>query len=212
MVGMSPLGLRIRLRHIRSRLGLPIKVRPIAVVDVARRIHPYQTRPAARRLWSRRGLRRRRSLRSRSRRCGCNRSGDRRRSRRGCRSGRWSRRSRSRRIPFLHTLVTPACTLLARCGRVGPILAKPGRSRRRRRLSHRNLRYQKPSHYGQQTNHSLHKTSHKNQILLITVGPNIAESYAIHSDVSSNTRKQPTKHRSSPKLGRKLTPSWDSPQ
>jgi hypothetical protein len=207
MVGMRPLGLRIRLRHIRTRLRLPVKICPIAVVDIARRIHPNQARPSPSSLGLRSRLRRRRSLRSRSRRCGCNRSRSRRRSSCGCRSSsrsclsrgrRSSRRSRSRRIPFLHTLMTTACTLLAGRSRVGSILAKPGRSRRRRRLSYRNLRCQKPSYNCQQTNRSLHKVSYKNRILLIAVDPNTAESYAIHSGVSSNTGKQPAKHRPRP--------------
>jgi hypothetical protein len=158
MVRMRTLGLRIRFRHIRSCLGLTVKVRSVAVIHIARTIYPYQTRAASCRLGPGRGLRRRGSLGTRRRRWS-NYS----RSRcwgRGSRL-RWSRRggsSSSRRcIPLLHPLVSTARPLFARSGRVGSILANPGRARRRRRLTYRNLRRQKSSHYRQQMKRSLHK-------------------------------------------------------
>jgi hypothetical protein len=162
MVRMGALGLRIGLRHIRAFLGLAVVVRPIAVVDVARSIHPNHAGSAARRLRHRRSLRSRRRLRRRSR---SSRGGSRSRNlgsnRRWCwsRRRRWCRRwsCRSSRIPLLHTLVPTASPLFAGGRRVGSILALSGRSCRC--LSHRNLRSQKSSRNRHQTNRCLHRYS-----------------------------------------------------
>jgi hypothetical protein len=156
MVRMSPFGLRIGLRHIRAFLRLPVVVRPITVVDVARSIHPHQARSAACRLRHRRGLRRGGSLRRRSR-SRRRRRGGRSRNLRSSSRGR-SRRSRgSSRIPLLHTLVPTASPLFAGSRRVGSILALSGRSGRC--LSHRDMRSQKSSRNRHQTNRCLHKYS-----------------------------------------------------
>jgi len=167
---MGPFGLRIGLGHIRPFLRLAVISRPIAVVDVARRIHPHQTRSASRRLRHRRSLRswRRLSRRSRSSRCSRSWSGRRLRSRsRRCSwscSGRRLRSSlcrRSRRIPLLHTLVPTASPLFAGSRRVSPVFTLTGRSGRcsGRCLSHRYLCRQKPRRNRHKTNRYLHMHS-----------------------------------------------------
>ena len=52
MIGVRAFGLCIGLRHIRSLLGLAVVRRPVAVIDIAVRIHPHQARTAARSLRS----------------------------------------------------------------------------------------------------------------------------------------------------------------
>jgi len=164
MVRMGALGLRIGLRHIRAFLGLAVVVRPVAMIDIARSIHPHQARTAACRLRHRRRLRSGRSLRRRSRSSRRSRSRNLRSSWRwrGSRSSRWSCRSRC--IPLLHTLVPAASPLFAGRRRISSILTLSGRSCRcpRRCLSHRNLRCQNPRRNRHQTNrclHELHKHS-----------------------------------------------------
>jgi hypothetical protein len=164
---MGPFSLSVCLGHIRPRLGLAVVVRPIAVVDVARRIHPHQARSAARRLRHRRSLRRRRRLRGRSRHrtrsWNCNlwrcrswrchrtwcshRDGGCRRSLRRC--------CRSLRIPLLHALMATARPLFAGSRRVSPVFTLTGGSCGR--LSHRNLPRQNPHRNRHQTNRYLHK-------------------------------------------------------
>ncbi len=165
MVRMGALGLCVGLGHICSRFGLAVVVRPIAVVDVARRIQPHETGSTTRRLRHRRGLCRGRGLRrwssSRSRsgrwsRGRGLRSSRRRSSRRGGRSS--GGRSRSRSVPLLHTLVSVARPLFAGGRRVSPVFTLTCRSGRRR-LGHRNLRHQKSCRNRHQTNRCLHKLS-----------------------------------------------------
>ena len=163
---MGALGLRIRLRHVCPSFGLAIEVGPIAVVDIARRVHPHQARTAPSRLWHRCRLGCRRGLRRLSRRrCGC---------RGRCRGSSCSLRSRSssrsrcssrclgswsRGIPLLHTLMSTASASFA-CGRrVRPILTKPGRSRRRCRLRCRKLRKQQTCCKRNKTNSYFHEFS-----------------------------------------------------
>lgn len=157
MVRMGPFGLRIRLGHIRPFFRLTVVIRPIAVVDIARSIHPNQPRPPARRLRHRRSLRRGRSLRSRSRSSRRSRSRSRNlrssRRRRSRSRRRWS--GRSRRIPLLHPLMSTASPLFARSRRVSPIFTLTGSSGRR--LRQRHLRRQKPRRHRHQTNRCLHK-------------------------------------------------------
>jgi hypothetical protein len=182
MIRMSALSLRIGLGHIRAFLGLAVVVRPIAVVNVARRIDPHQTRTASSRLGHRRSFRRRRSLcgrrrwSCRGRRCswrsrsggslGSSRCSRRSRSCRslGCSRCSWRGRSlgssrcgRSLCIPLLHALMSPASPLFAGGSRISSILALSCRSGRR--LSHRRLNRQKPRRNRHQTNHCPHKSS-----------------------------------------------------
>jgi hypothetical protein len=163
MVRMGALGLRIGLRHIRAFLGLAVVVRSIAVVDVARSIHPNHARSAARRLRHRRSLRSRRRLRRRSR--SSRRGGSRSRNLGSNRRWRWSRRwsYRSRRIPLLHALVPTAGPLFAGSRRISSVFTLTGSSGRC--LSHRNLRAQKPHRNRHQMNRCLHKHSDKISIL-----------------------------------------------
>jgi hypothetical protein len=160
MVRMTAFGLRIGLGHIRSCLGRTVVFAPVAVIDVARRIQPYQTRTTARRdslsrLRRRGGLRRRCR---RSRRSSSHRSRGRSRSLRSRRCRRWRCRSRGRRsrrsIPLLHTLVSTASPLFAGSRRIGSILTLTSGSRRGscRCLSHCNIRRQKPRRNRHQTN------------------------------------------------------------
>jgi hypothetical protein len=164
MIRVRAFGLRIGLRHVRPRLGLAIKVRPIAVVDVARRIHPHQTRTASSRLWPRSSCGRRGSLsRSGSLRSG---SGSRSSRSRGgylsCRSRcRLSGRSRCRAggvcgVPLLHALVSAARACFLRSRRVSPVLTLPGRASRRRRLSYGNLCNQQTCRHRNKTNRCFH--------------------------------------------------------
>jgi hypothetical protein len=159
MIRMRALGLRVRLRHIRPSLGLAVIIRPWTVVDIARRIHPHQTRSAPRSLGHRRSLRSRRRLRcgSSRHRSRCWRRSSNFRSSWCSRSRRSSRSCGSRRIPLLYPLVSSASPLLAGSRRVGPILALAGRTCRR--LSHRNLRRQNPRRKSHQTNRCLHNHS-----------------------------------------------------
>jgi hypothetical protein len=136
MVRMRALGLGVGLRHIRAFLGLAVVARPGAVIDVARSIHPHQTRTAARSLRHCRSLRRRRRWlrgrcrnRTRSWSCHLRRCSSWRRHRtwcshRGRSSCRSSRSSRSRRIPLLYALVPTASSALARGPCISAVVAK----------------------------------------------------------------------------------------
>jgi hypothetical protein len=161
VIRMRAFGLRISLGHVRPFLGLTVISRPIAVVDVARRIHPYQARTASRRLRHRRGLRRwgglRRWRRSRSRCRGWGRSRSSLRRRRRSRGWSLCRRRSTRRIPLLHTLMSPASPLFAGGSRIRPIFTLSSRSGGC--LSHRHLRRQKPCRNRHQPSHRLHKRS-----------------------------------------------------
>jgi hypothetical protein len=162
MVSVPALGLRIGLGHISPSLGRAIVLAPVAVVHVAGGVQPYQARTTTRRRSLTRSLGRRRGgLCRRSRRSsggwGWSRSsGSSLRCR--CGSSRSSGRSRSRRIPFLHALVSTARPLFAGSRRVSPVFTLTCRSGRRR-LGHRNLRHQKPCRNRHQTNRCLHKLS-----------------------------------------------------
>jgi hypothetical protein len=192
MVGMSALGLCIRLRHIGPGLGLPVVIRSIAVIDVARRIHPYQAWSTTGSLWKGRCPLRRGLLSRRSRSCACGNWSSRccrswrslsRRYRCSRRSGRSSSSSRCSRIPLLYALVAPAGALLASSRRVSPIFTKSRRSRRRCRLGPSQLGTGKPSRNHHQTDRYLHKRSHS----LDLEGPNTAKSYPIPPTLSSKT-------------------------
>jgi hypothetical protein len=166
MIRMGALALRIGLRHIRPSLGLAIKVRAIAVVDVARRIYPNQPWTTASRLRHRSSFGRRRRLRSRRRlghrssRGGSSSRSSRNRCRSSLHSNRSSGSSRSRgRIPLLHALVSASRALLARRRRIGSILTDPCGPGRRRRLSDCNLHHQKSCRNRHRTNQCLHKHS-----------------------------------------------------
>jgi hypothetical protein len=114
---------------------------------------------------------------------------------RGCRTGRchgtwcnhWGRSCRGSlrrcssfgRIPLLHALMSPASPLFAGGSRISSILALSGRSRRR--LSHRDLRRQKPRCNRHPTNRCLHTRSRQTFELR---GPITAKSYAIPQFVS----------------------------
>lgn len=170
MVRTAAFGLRIGLGHIRSGLGRAVVFAPVAVIDVARRIQPHQTRTTTRRDSLSR-LRRRGSRRLRRCSSCCWSS--------GCRCGRclgcssWclcssrcrglrccsrSRRSgRSGRVPLLHTLMSMTRPLFAGGRRVSPIFTLTCRSGRR--LGQPSLRYQKPCRNCHQTNRCLHKLS-----------------------------------------------------
>jgi hypothetical protein len=163
---MGAFGLRIGLRHIRAFFGLAVIRRPVAVVDIARRIDPHHARPPSRCLRHCSCLRRRggfcRGCRSRSRsrswRWGRSLRRWRRCSRRR-RSCGWSLRRcrRSLRIPLLHPLVSPTSPLFAGGGRISSILALSGRPCWC--LSHGYLRCQKAHRNRHQTNRYLHKRS-----------------------------------------------------
>jgi hypothetical protein len=203
MVRVRAFGLRIGLRHVRPSLGLAVIVRPIAMVDVARRVHPHQTRSASSRLGPRRSLGRRRGLsrrcssRSRRHRRWCS-SRSRLRCRRWsrCRSS-WSRRLRSRgsirRIPLLHTLVSAARARLLRCRGIRPVLTLPGRASRG--LSYRCLCHQQTSRKRNETNRFIHKFSKNNQIcrkLLLRTPPNPTLSRpTCHQKAERAYRKRP---------------------
>ena len=142
MVRMRTLGLRIRLRHISSLLGLPVELRTRAVIDVGIRIEPNHSRASS---WSL-GLICGRALsclvRSGSRRTASSRS-------RRCR--------RVGRVPFLDTLMSLArSTLICRC-RVRTVLALPRRTGRSLRDS--KLRHKNPRNNRHQTNGYSHKRS-----------------------------------------------------
>jgi hypothetical protein len=168
MVRVCALGLRIGLGHVRPRLGLAIIVGPIAVVDVARGIDPYQTWTASSRLWHCRCLGRRRSLssggsfrrwswsRGRSWRRGGSYLSCCRRCRLRCSSGCWFTRRGRRRIPLLHALVATARPRLACSRRIRPILTLSGRAGRRRRLSYRCLCNQQTCRHRKKTNRCFH--------------------------------------------------------
>jgi len=167
---MGALGLRIRLRHVRPSLGLAIEVGPIAVVDIARRVHPHQARTAASRLWHRcclgrrrgfRRLSRRRSRRRSGRRCGSRSSRCGLRSWSSSRSSSWCLGSWSRGIPLLHSLVSTTSPGFARRRRVRPILTKTGRSCRRCCLRYRKLRNQQTRRKHNKTNPCSHEFSKK---------------------------------------------------
>jgi hypothetical protein len=188
MVGMASFALRVRLRHVRSRLGRSVVFASIAVIHIARRIQPNQSWTAARRRRLGRRLRRRCSL-SRSR-SNC------RRWLRRCSSGSWcssrcssgSRCSRSRlcrrsrRIPVLYPLMPTACPALSRARPISPVLTHPRSPSRstRRRLCHRNLHKSDARHYHHQANRGLHHHHFPliNKIDKQQSGPNEALSYS----------------------------------
>ena len=193
MIWMSALGLGIGLGHIRPFLGFAVVVRPVAVVDVARRIDPNQARTASRRLRHCSSLRRRGRLRrwswSRSSRRSrgwslCYWRWSRRRGRGCCRSLRLCRRSR--RVPLLHALMPPTCPLFAGGCRIRSILALTGRACRCLRRHH--LRGKKPRRHRHQTNRYLHKRSRQK---FEFHGPNTAKSYAIQADCVISEQRQP---------------------
>jgi hypothetical protein len=171
MVRMRAFGLRIPFRHIRALFRLPVIIRSIAVVDVARRIHPYQPRTAPRSLRASRHLLRWRHLprcpARRSRSSWCSRRGSSRcrsRSSWSCLSGgSWCSRSRSSRgrgrIPLLHPLMASTRPLFTRGRRIGSVLAHPRRSRRWRCLGGRQLCTGQPCRNRHQTDCNLHKYS-----------------------------------------------------
>jgi hypothetical protein len=198
--------LRIGLRHVRTCFGFAVVVRPIAVVDVARRIHPHHAGPASSCLGTRSslGCRRRFSRRSSSHRSRSRRH--RRWSRSRLRSRRWSCRHRSRRsclhrrrgsvsgIPLLHPLVSTARTCLLRGRRISPVFTLPGGT------GWRGLRYcclcnQKTCRKRNETNRFIHKFS-KDQIcgkLLLRIPPNPTPSrQPCHQKVGSRCRKRPS--------------------
>jgi len=159
--------LRIRLRHILPGLGPAVISCPHTVIHIARRIHPDQSRAAARSRCLRRSHSRRTSLGS-SRRTGLgSRSSSRSRSwsssrprGRRRRPGRHRSRRGSRRIPGLNTLMPRACPALRRRRGVTPILAdsrSPSRRSRRSRLRQPTRR----GHCQQPRHHKFHRFRHR---------------------------------------------------
>lgn len=183
VIRVRALGLRIRLGHIRSSLGLAVEVRTIAVVHVARRVDPHQPGTAASSLRPRSSLRRRRRLRPWCRR--------RRHSR--CRRGSSLRRRRSHiktrrrrvRIPRPYPLMPAAGALFVRRRPIRSILALPCRLARRSPLSYGKLRAQKPQCNRHKTNCHLHKSSKETRFMF---GSNTAESYPIPLRLSFRSR------------------------
>jgi hypothetical protein len=155
MVRVCAFCFRIGFRHVVSCLGLAIVVGPIAVVHITGRVHPYQLGTATHRRWSRRSLGRRRRLRSRRGRSGRRRDRSRSRLCRPCRSNR----RRGGGIPLLHALVSAACSLFARCGRIGSIFALARRTSRGGCLRHSALRSHQPQRQHHTTNYHLHLIS-----------------------------------------------------
>jgi len=132
---MSALRLSIRLAHIRPSLGLAIKRRSIAVIDVARRIHPHQPRPTSRSSRLRcRYLRRTQPFTgSRSRNRLRQDTGNRRRRRHRLRllsARRRRHRGWSSRVPGLHPLMPVTSPRLLSRRRVRPVLTDPVRPSR----------------------------------------------------------------------------------
>jgi len=170
VVRVRTLGLRISLGHISTCLGLPIKIRPRAVIHIACCIDPHHTWSATWSLWHRRGSRSRRHLsacslrcRRRSHRCRHRSRSLRRSSRSRHRCSRsslgWSRRLC--RKPRLHPLMPPARAFLARSVRISPILALTRRSGRCS-LGHGHLCHEKPCRHSHTSNSCLHTLSSNN--------------------------------------------------
>jgi hypothetical protein len=190
MVRTRPFRLRIRLGHIRSRLSLAVEVRPIAVVHIARRIHPHHARTTPCRLRSRRSTRRRGSLRRLRGWSRC-----RSRCRTSLRNRRNHRSSRNRScIPLLHPLVSAARALLIRSSRIRSILALSCRSCRRSRLCQRKLRAHQPQCNRHPTNCCLHTFSRKS-IFLARIPPNATPSATgCHPELAHRRRQNAAQH------------------
>mgnify|MGYP001553348683 CR=1 FL=1 len=186
VVRVRALGLRISLGHISACLGLPVKIRPRAVIHVACCIDPHHTWPATWSLWHRRGSRSRRHLaacRLGSRRCShrCrHRSRSLRCSSRCCHRCSRGRLGRSRslcRKPCLHPLMPPARAFLARSVRISPILALTRRSGRSS-LGHGHLCHEKPRRHRHTSNSYLHTLSSKFRYDFSSLTMPAAKSYA----------------------------------
>ncbi len=166
---MRPARLGRILGHILARLGLPVVRISLAVIHLARHIHPHQPRPAARssRLRRRRRgrsrLLRRRSGRNR-RTSGCRRTNRRSTLRLGGRSGH--RRNRSR-VPRLHSFMPATSPALRSRRRVRPIPANPSRARRSAcwHLRHPACRHQQPSHHPSHHQHLLRHCRNPSEVV-----------------------------------------------